>query len=222
MELIVRAEKSDFHVDWIFKHRLLVPSQLFQGKNKRILIEQSNDLYVIVIFPSCFAALSYLSNHDVWSGLLDLVLRKAHKCTVNVKRSLNLSGMDLALPSCWPLLRYNIAFCENHLGSLAFKDLCQRPNWSENNVFVGKTIQSLVRVTTLSLEVVKHQSKIEKQKKKIRSLVIFWWVLSNTQPNQGTIPHHQILNHKERKGKEEETHQAILWCGPWLGLHSPY
>ena len=55
--------------------------------------------YVIVIIPFCFAA---LSNHDVWSGLLDLVLRKAHKCTVNVKFSLNLSGMDLALPIYHP------------------------------------------------------------------------------------------------------------------------
>ena len=130
--------------------------------------------YVIVIIPFCFAGLSYLSNHDVWSGLLDLVLRKAHKCTLNVKFSLNLSGMDLALPSCWPLLRYNIASCENHLGSLAFKDLCPRPNWSENNVFVVKTIQNLVRVKTLSLEVVKHHCKLEKRKKKIRSLVIFY------------------------------------------------
>ena len=124
VKLIAWAEKSDFHVDWIFKHRLLVPSQLFQGKNKRILIEQSDDFYVIVIIPFCFAA---LSNHDVWSGLLDLVLLKAHNA-LDVKRSLNLIGMDVALPSCWPLLRYNIASCENHLGSLAFKHLCPRPN----------------------------------------------------------------------------------------------
>ena len=197
VELIVRAEKSDFHVDWIFKHRLLVPSQLFQGKNKRILIEQSNDLNVIVIFPSCFAALSYLSNHDVWSGLLDLVLRKAHKCTVNVKRSLNLSGMNAALPSCWPLLRCNIASCENHLGPLAFKDLCPRPNWTENNVFVVKIILNLVRMTILFLEAVeaKHRCKIEKRttdKIQITCDIL----MSSTQPNQGTISH-QILNHKK-------------------------
>ena len=95
------------------------PEPFFSGKK-----------HVIVIIPFCLAALSNLTHHDVWFGLLDLVLRKADKCTANVKCSLNLSGMDAALPSCWPLLRYNIAPCENHLGSIVFKDLCPRPNWS--------------------------------------------------------------------------------------------
>ena len=189
-------------------------ANFFREKNKRILIEQSDDFYVIVIIPFCFAV--------VWSGLLDLVLRKSHKCAVNVKLSLNLSGMDLALPSCWPLLRYNIASCENHFGSLAFKDLCPRPNWTENNVFVVKIIQNLVRVTILFLEAVEAKHRCKTEKRTTDKIQITCDILmSSTQPNQGTISH-QILNHKEMKWKEEETHRAILWCGPWLGLHSPY
>ena len=70
-------------------------------------------------------------------------------------------------------------------------------------------LEQCLRVTNLFLEVVKakHVCKIEKQKKDKISITCDI-LMSFTQPNQDTISH-QILNHKKRKGKEEETHQAI-------------
>ena len=102
-------------------------ANFFRENNKRILIKQSDDFYVIVIIPFCFAALSYLSNHVCGLVYWTWFYEKPTNA-LDVKRSLNLSGVDAALPSCSPLLRYNIASCENHLGSLFFKDFCPRPN----------------------------------------------------------------------------------------------
>ena len=65
VELIVRAEKSDFHVDWIFKQRLLVLSQFFQGKN-------------MWLWLSPFAWQHCLTWLIMMCGL---VLRNPHKCT---------------------------------------------------------------------------------------------------------------------------------------------